>query len=238
MLENVRILMIGRPFGGRRAVMLAAMILVLVANASVLSQTIKQRSHDVKNGERIYKSGCIACHGTNGVGAPETLTESKRPESFPDFTRCDQTASEPNSTWKDIIVNGGESRGFSQIMPAFGTLLTSEQIDDVISYLRTLCRNPHWARGELNLPRALITEKAFPEDEVVISTAVNASGAAGTTTDIIHEQRFGVHNQIEVDVPIQFQKENETWYGGVGDVSLGFKREMWSNLRSGSILSL
>jgi len=238
MLENVRILMIGRPFGGRRAVMLAAMILVLVANASVLSQTIKQRSHDVKNGERIYKSGCIACHGTNGVGAPETLTEFKRPESFPDFTRCDQTASEPNSTWKDIIVNGGESRGFSQIMPSFGTLLTSEQIDDVIAYLRSLCRNPNWARGELNLPRALITEKAFPEDEVVISTAVNASGAAGSATDIIHEQRFGMHNQIEVEVPIQFQKENETWYGGVGDVSLGFKREMWSNLRSGSILSL
>src|SRR5215468_3032912 len=129
MLENVRRLIIGTPFRGRRAVMLAAMILILVANTSVLfSQTIKQRSHDVKNGERIYKSGCIACHGTNGVGAPETLTEFKRPESFPDFTRCDQTASEPNSTWKDIIVNGGESRGFSQIMPAFGTLLTSEQI--------------------------------------------------------------------------------------------------------------
>jgi hypothetical protein len=90
----------------------------------------------------------------------------------------------------------------------------------------------------LNLPRALITEKAFPEDEEVISTAVNASGVAGSTSDIIHEQRFGVHNQIEVDVPLQFQQQNQTWYGGVGDVSIGVKREMWSNLRAGSILSL
>jgi mono/diheme cytochrome c family protein len=212
---------------------------VFFASAALLfAQTIKQRSHDVKNGESLYKSGCITCHGANGVGAPETLTEFKRPDTFPDFTRCDQTSPEPNSAWKDVIVNGGPSRGFSEIMPAFGELLTSDQIDDLIAYLRTLCRNDHWARGELNLPRALITEKAFPEDEEVISTAVNAHGAPGVTTDIIHEQRFGVHNQIEIDVPFLFQDQAHTWFGGVGDATIGFKREMWSSLRSGSILSL
>lgn len=218
---------------------LSSAILILFAGTVVLfSQTIKQRSHDVKNGERIYKSGCITCHGADGTGAPQTLTEFKRPDTFPDFTRCEQTTPEPNSAWKDVIVNGGRARAFSEIMPAFGQLLTSDQIDDLIAYMRTFCRNNHWARGELNLPRALITEKAFPEDEEVISTAVNANGAAGVTTDIIHEQRFGVHNQIEVDVPLQFQNQNQTWYGGVGDTTLGVKREMWSSLRSGSILSL
>ena len=50
-------------------------------------------------------------------------------------------------------------------------------------------------------------------------TAVNASGTAGTT-DIIHEKRFGMHIQIEVDVPLQLQKQNQTWYGGVVDVSI------------------
>jgi mono/diheme cytochrome c family protein len=224
-----------------RAIRLALTLAVLIIFASsgfLFSQTIRQRSHDVKNGERIYKAGCIACHGDKGTGAPQTLTEFTRPDTFPDFTRCDQTTPEPNSAWKDVIVNGGPARGFSEIMPAFGELLTSNQIDDVIAYLRTFCSNDHWARGELNLPRALITEKAYPEDEEVISTAVNARGAPGVTTDIIHEQRFGVHNQIEVDVPVQFQNQNHTWYGGVGDVTLGLKREMWSSLRSGSILSL
>jgi hypothetical protein len=104
--------------------------------------------------------------------------------------------------------------------------------------MRALCRNDHWARGELNLPRALITEKAFPEDELVISTAVNATGAPGFTTDVIHEQRFGMRNQLEVDVPLQFQDQPHTWYGGVGDTTIGLKRVMWSSLRSGSILSL
>lgn len=211
---------------------------LFVSTGLLFSQTIKQRSHDTKNGERIYKSGCITCHGDRGIGAPETLTEFRRPDTFPDFTRCDQTTPEPNSAWKDVIVNGGPSRGFSQIMPAFGELLSSDEIDDVIAYLRALCRDNHWARGELNLPRALITEKAFPEDEEVISTAVNAGGAPGFTTDVIHEQRFGVHNQIEVDVPLAFQDQSHTWYGGVGDTTLGLKREMWSSLRAGSILSL
>jgi mono/diheme cytochrome c family protein len=213
-------------------------LIVLVSASFLIAQTIRQRSHNVKNGERIYKSGCIACHGDNGTGAPQTLTEFKRPDTFPDFTRCDQTTAEPNSTWKDIIVHGGPSRGFSQIMPAFGELLTSDDIDDVIAYLRSLCRNDHWPRGELNLPRALITEKAYPEDEVVVSTAVNARGAPGVVTDIIHEQRFGVHNQIEVDVPILFQDQKHTWHGGVGDATLGVKREMWSSLHTGSIFGL
>ncbi len=202
------------------------------------AQTIKQRSTNVKNGERLYRSGCNACHGADGTGAPRTLTEFKRPDTFPDFTRCDQTTPEANSAWKAVIVHGGPSRGFSEIMPAFGELLTNDQIDDLIAYLRTLCRNPHWARGELNLPRALITEKAFPESEEVISTAVNAHGAPGFTTDIIHEQRFGIHNQIEVDIPVTAQDQAHKWNGGVGDVTLGLKREVWSSLRTGSIFSL
>jgi mono/diheme cytochrome c family protein len=221
-----------------RLALTSAVLIVFAIHTTSFSQAIKQRSHDVENGERIYKSGCIACHGGDGRGAPQTLTAFERPDTFPDFTRCDQTTPESNSVWKDMIVHGGPSRGFSEIMPAFGKLLTPNEIDDVIAYLRTFCHDSHWARGELNLPRALVTEKAFPEDEVVISTAVNARGAPGVSTDVIHEQRLGMRYQIEVDVPVQFQDQTHTWYGGAGDITLGLKREMWSSLRAGSILSL
>ena len=83
-----------------------------------------------------------------------------------------------------------------------------------------------------------MTEKAYPEDEVVISTGLNAQGAPGLTSHIIHEQRLGIRNQIEVDVPVAFADQNHTWYGGVGDTTLGLKRVMFSSLRSGSIFSL
>jgi mono/diheme cytochrome c family protein len=191
-----------------------------------------------ETGAQIYRAACAACHGADARGTPRTIAGFEPPRTFPDFTKCDQTTMEPNSAWKAVIVHGGPYRGFSQIMPAFGEALTSEQIDSVIKYLRGFCRNPHWPRGELNLPRAFAIEKAYPEDEEIISTAVNVTGAPGVINQIIHEQRFGVKNQIEVDVPITFLDQNHVWYGGVGDTVFGLKRVIFSNLRSGSILSL
>jgi mono/diheme cytochrome c family protein len=223
----------------RRAVLRLAALWLCVPAAVLFAQQLRHTSPpNVDAGKKIFKSACVACHGADGRGAPQEVAGFDRPRTFPDFTICSQTTAESNIIWKDIILHGGPTRGFSQIMPSFSEALTSEQIDDVIGYLRSLCRNPHWPLGELNLPRALVTEKAYPEDEVVLSTSLNAQGAPGGTTHIIHEQRFGVKNQIEVDVPVNFQDERHTWYGGVGDTTLGVKRTMFSNLHSGSILSL
>lgn len=205
------------------------------AKAQYLGYSFKA---DSGKGAQIYKAGCVACHGSDGKGAPETISAFERPDTFPDFTRCDQTTAEVNSAYKAVIRHGGPNRGFSQIMPSFGEALSSQDIDDVVAYLRSFCREPHWPRGELNLPRAMVTEKAYPEDEEVISTAVNAQGTPGNETHIIHEQRFGTRNQIEVDVPITFNNINHVWYGGTGDTTLGIKRVMFSNLNTGSILSL
>jgi mono/diheme cytochrome c family protein len=213
-------------------------LLLLPAPAFLFAQAGNQSSLRLDTGEHIFKSACIACHGPDGKGTPKTIAGFEPPDSFPDFTRCDQTTAEPNTAWQDVIVHGGRSRGFSQIMPAFGDALTPEQIGKVIKYMRGFCREKGWARGELNLPRAIVTEKAYPEDEVVISSGVNVRGGPGVSNDVIHEQRFGVKNQIEIDVPINFVDQNHVWHGGVGDTVLGVKRVMFSSLRSGSILSL
>jgi hypothetical protein len=124
-------------------------------------------------------------------------------------------------------------------MPSFGEALTSGQIDKVIHYMRGFCKEKGWPRGELNLPRALATEKAFPEDEEVVTTAINVRGAPEVSNEVVHEQRFGVKNQIEVSAPIDFVRPAPgVWYGGIGDVGLGLKRELFSSLRKGSILSV
>src|SRR6267154_3546933 len=208
----------------------------LVLSAQTLHYT---KSPDAKNGKKVYDVGCIACHGSEGNGAPMASTVFTRPDTFPDFTDCAGATPEPNGNWKAVIVHGGPSRGFSQIMPAFGDLLKDEQINDVVAYIRGFCKNTHhFPPGELNLPRALVTEKAFPEDELVISTAMNASGAPSFTTDVIHEQTFAGRNQIEVDVPVNYEDQNHNWTSGVGDITLGLKRELYSSLKTGSILSV
>jgi mono/diheme cytochrome c family protein len=223
----------------RSAACIAALgILIFLCANALIGQVGARSTLQLDTGEHIYKAACIACHGPDGTGTPQSIAGFERPRTFPDFTQCDQTTPEDNTAWKAVITNGGGYRGFSHIMPSFKEALTPKQIDQVVHYLRSLCRQPGWPRGELNLPRALVTEKAYPEDEVVISSSFNAEGASSIVSHIIHEQRFGKNNQIEVDVPFNFQDQNHTWYGGVGDATLGLKRVMFSNLQSGSILSL
>lgn len=189
-------------------------------------------------GQEIFEAGCAACHGPDGKGMPETTIGFQKPKTFPDFTQCDQTTPELDLDWKATIRDGGHGRGFSPIMPSFAEALTSEQMDQVIAYLRGFCADKSWPRGEFNLPRALATEKAFLEDETIITTAINGQGAPGISNDIIYEKRFGVRNQIEVDVPVNFMHQDTgSWFGGVGDVVMGVKRVLFANLHRGSLLS-
>jgi mono/diheme cytochrome c family protein len=199
---------------------------------------LAQTGIHLDTGEQVYHSACMACHGPDGKGTPQVIAGFERPDTFPDFTRCDQTTAEPNTAWKDVIIHGGPARAFSQIMPSFSAALTPEQIEMVVEYMRGFCTNPHWPRGELNLPLPLNMEKAYPEDEDVIRAVLNAQGTPGVTTHVVHEQRFGVKNQIEVDVPITALDQNHVWHGGIGDVVFGLKRVIFSNLHSGSILSM
>lgn len=218
-------------------VTLSALAVLALAARPILAQSAG--AEHLTSGKEIYEAGCAGCHGRDGKGAPQSTTVFERPRTFPDFTQCDQTTPEDNLAWKSVIRDGGPSRGFSPIMPSFREALNPGQIESVVQYMRGFCKSSGWPRGELNLPLALGTEKAYPENEAVIRTTVNAHGAPGITNEIVHEQRFGVKNQIEVSVPVTFQRpERGRWYGGVGDIGLGLKRVLFSSLERGSILSV
>ena len=205
-------------------------------SAALFAQTPDSVELQLTTGKEIYHAACIGCHAPDGKGMPRTTVGFETP--FPDFTECNQTSREPNSDWKAIIHNGGPARGFSEIMPSFTEALTPDQIEKVVQYVRGFCRD-RWPRGELNLPRAMITDKAFPEDEAVITTTINAKGAPGVTNEVVYERRFGVGNQIELAIPFQFEHQDTgSWLGGVGDITLGYKRLLFHSLKSGSIVSV
>jgi len=187
-------------------------------------------ARELTTGEAIYLAGCAGCHGSAGTGAPETTVGFEKPATFPDFTMCDATTPERDVDWKATIYFGGHGRGFSRIMPSFADELTSVQIDAVIGYLRGFCRDKSWPRAELNLPRGLAIEKAFPESETVITTAVGAHHAPDVTHELTYEQRFGPRTQLEIAVPFTtHHDEAGTWVRGLGDVGLGVKRVLFAN---------
>ena len=188
-------------------------------------------------GKEIFEAGCISCHGSDGRGQSPELQGFERPRTFPDFTDCYAATPEPDVQWRAVITNGGPARGFSQIMPSFRDLLTPEQIDKVIGYLRSMCDENSWPLGNLNLPRPLVTEKAFPEDEVVLTSTVNVQGAPGVGSSAIWEKRFGSGGQVEAVVPYNFVHYTG-WQSGVGDMILGYKQKVFFSRKSQSIISV
>jgi mono/diheme cytochrome c family protein len=190
-------------------------------------------------GKEIFEAACIGCHGPQGKGQPQSTLGFEPPATYPDFTDCGGTTPERNFDWKATVHEGGPIRGFSQIMPSFAEALTLQQIDSVIAYLREQCTEAAWPRGELNLPRALVTEKAYPEDEVVWTAGGNTGGLGSVSSAVVYEQRFGLRNQLEFAAPFNFvERSNGKWVGGVGDLVFGYKRVVISTLKTGSILSL
>jgi len=123
-------------------------------------------------------------------------------------------------------------------MPSFAEALTIKQIELVTEYLRTLCPEPEWPLGELTLPRAQMTEKAFPEDETVMTMSANATGSGAFSSALVYEKRFGVKNQLEIAAPLNFTSQGGgDWAGGVGDLIVGYKRVLARSSRTASIFS-
>jgi mono/diheme cytochrome c family protein len=190
------------------------------------------------DGLRLYEDSCAACHGSDGRG--RTTAELGFPTPVPDFTDCDFANREPDADWGAIIHQGGPIRGFDRMMPAFGEALTADEISAVLLHVRSFCRNPDWPRGDLNLPRALFTEKAFPEDEAVIEGAFQTAGNDSYSFKFLWEQRFGTRNQMEISLPIERIDlgDADGWVNGAGDLTVGVKHVLKHSLENGSILSV
>jgi mono/diheme cytochrome c family protein len=212
--------------------------LIMVLFLSGLAALAHGQELKLETGREIFEAACIGCHGPGGKGQPQTTLGFEPPATFPDFTDCNGSTRERKFDWRSIIHEGGPARGFSEIMPSFGEALTLDQIEKVMAHIRELCPEPQWPVGELNLPRALFTEKAFPEDEWVLTSAINTTGSGAVESKLIYEKRFGARNQFELVTPYNvLQRENGKWIGGIGDMVLGYKRVLFSNISSGSILS-
>jgi mono/diheme cytochrome c family protein len=195
-----------------------------------------------KTGREIYLYACTNCHGADGKGQSQSRLGFADP--LPDFTDCDFTLREPDGDWVGVTAQGGPSRGFSEMMPAFGKVLTVEQIGKAVGHIRTFCTDHNWPAGELNLPLALFTEKAYPEDEAIITASVSED-LDRISGEIIYEQRFGPRNQVEIKVPFGWLEMTvpggldhaTNWASSLGDVAVGVKRAFYHNLKRGSIFS-
>ena len=211
---------------------------LILWTGTVAAQTTPTSTLKLDTGKQIFESGCVSCHGANGSGQSRNLAGFEPPATFPDFSDCPTSTVEPDIQWRAVITNGGPARGFSEIMPSFRDLLTQDQIGKVIDYVRGLCKEDVWPRGNLNLPRPMVTEKAFPENETVVTGAINAQGTPGVASTVIYERRIGATAMMEAIIPFDFTHDTGSWGSAFGDLALGYKQKLFHSLRRGSIFSV
>ena len=187
-------------------------------------------------GQELYQAACAACHGTDGRGQP--LAVRGFDVDPPDFTDCSLTTPEADLDWLSVVHQGGPVRAFDRMMPAFGDELTEAQIALVIHHVRTFCTERGWPRGDLNLPRPFVTEKAFPENEAVLTAAVATGRDRSIETQLLYEHRVGRRGQYEVFVPFAAHESAAAgWQLGVGDIGAAYKHVLYDSLPRGSIVS-
>ena len=133
------------------------------------------------DGRALFEANCAACHGA-GARGDRKPSDIGFPLKMPDFGDCNFATREADGDWASTIHRGGRARAFPRLMPAFDQALSDEEIDAIIGYMRSLCAGSPYPRGEFNLPLAMFTEKAFPEDELVVQSGIAAKGPAASTT--------------------------------------------------------
>lgn len=188
------------------------------------------------SGQELYQAACAACHGSDGRGQPIAIRGFD--VDLPDFTDCSLTTAEADLDWLSVIHQGGPARAFDRMMPAFGDELTEGQIGRVIDHIRTFCAERGWPRGDLNLPRPFVTEKAFPENEAVLTTTIVTSRERSLGNQFLYEHRVGRRGQYELFVPLNLHESaTNGWRIGVGDIGAAYKHVVYDSLRRGSIVS-
>jgi mono/diheme cytochrome c family protein len=214
------------------AVIVRASVLSLLVTATADAQTTRPE----RSGEELYRFACAACHAADGTGAPQSQVGFDDP--LPDFTDCSFNTPEAAADWFAVAHDGGPARAFSRRMPAFGGALTAAELERTVDYVRGFCEDKAWPRGDLNFPRALVTEKAFPENEALVTTAVQTGSSREVTNAVIYERRLGARSQWEVQIPLTMQAaEGGQWRRGLGDVAVAFKHALFHSMNSGTIVS-
>ena len=125
-----------------------------------------------RTGRELFASNCAACHGAAGEGHPDWRIKNA------DGTLPPPPLNGDGHTWHHadgllyrIVSQGGKSLeipgdpSFKSAMPAFGDLLSHEEIIEVLAYVKSLWGDKTAQGLSIRETQALISERdPFPSD--------------------------------------------------------------------------
>ena len=103
-----------------------------------LAITASGAAHAKERAEDNYKTYCTQCHGSQGNGGGiNTRDMSVQPR---DHTDAKAMSARSDQDLAKVIKEGGIAINKSVLMPPWGGVFSDEEIDDLVHYLRTLCK--------------------------------------------------------------------------------------------------
>ncbi len=189
---------------------------------------------------QMWGAWCARCHADDGTGKVTEPTITVVPM---DLTDCSWTTAEPDADWERAIAKGGPGVGLSPEMPGFEDSLTAAQIAGFVTHMRGFCRDAGWPSGNNNFPRAIITEKAFPENEFLLlpaishETAPSSAPATDFSLAAVFERRLGRRAMYEVGIPFYNWDFHSTRDSEIGDLWVAFKYAAYASAATPRIVS-
>lgn len=95
----------------------------------------------VTSAEDLYKTYCVQCHGLNGKG--KGINDRDMSVQPRDHTDAEYMGGRSNKELFKAIKEGGQAVNKSVLMPPWDGVLSDEQINQLVEYLRVLCDCRH-----------------------------------------------------------------------------------------------
>ena len=115
--------------------------LAALALACLLLWPLAGQAQDAAAGQEIYEQYCALCHGPQGKG-DGSLSANLDPKPR-DHTDGAYMNALNDAHLLNVIGAGGAAAGLSPIMPAWKNILSAQQIQDVVAFVRTLAAPPY-----------------------------------------------------------------------------------------------
>jgi mono/diheme cytochrome c family protein len=136
----------GRRGLGIATIAVSAIAVALSATAVWFVAASLRADAQVAQGRAVYVDYCAACHGVDLEGAPDwqtSLADGRMPA--PPHDASGHTWHHSDTELR-LMVEGGMGAlvpGYESDMPAFGDIVTPEEIDSVLAYIKST-----WPRRE------------------------------------------------------------------------------------------
>ena len=99
------------------------------------------QAQDAAAGKEIYEQYCALCHGPEGKGDGSLSANlDPKPRNHTDGAYMNTLT---DAHLLKVVGEGGAAAGLSPIMPAWKDILSAQQIQDVVAFVRTLAVPPY-----------------------------------------------------------------------------------------------